>query len=330
MQTHFLPQRGYQPSNALTVVVNNEESTAKPFIEANTVPGSLCQIRQEHLIPVYANNDPLISQLDFIEVMQEKICQVFPNEKVLLPSIRLSHPIMGRTPEARNKKASELESWEKTLYYERMAFIIELPSITDTIGGERLSLTIGGVKAYNLDNLGAKKGSEQRFQIFIGFKTSVCTNLSVMADCGMADLRVRNLEQLQVAIHQLIGSFDAVRQLQLMQQLTYYSLTEQQFAQLIGRCKMYQHLPVDQKSRIPELQFGDSQINSVCRDYYRDHSFCKEANGQINLWKLHSLFTLANKTSYIDNFVDRAVNASTFTYQLADALERGGDSWFLG
>jgi hypothetical protein len=56
-------------------------------------------------------------------------------------------------PEAKDKAAKDLLEHEKTLYYERMAFIIEIPSIADDIDGNRLSLTIGGVKAYNLDNL---------------------------------------------------------------------------------------------------------------------------------------------------------------------------------
>ena len=34
-----------------------------------------------------------------------------------------------------------------------MAFVIEVPTIHDEIDGKQLSLTIGGVKAYNLDNL---------------------------------------------------------------------------------------------------------------------------------------------------------------------------------
>jgi hypothetical protein len=114
-----------------------------------------------------------------------------------------------------------------------------------------------------------------------------------------------------------------------MEVLQQYSLTEQQFAHLIGRCKMYQYLPTSLKQDIPELQFGDSQINSVCKDYYKDNSFCRDSNGNISLWKLYNLFTTANKASYIDTFADRAVNASALTKGLCDALESKGGNWFL-
>ncbi|HUP11152.1 MAG TPA: DUF3871 family protein, partial [Niastella sp.] len=138
-----------------------------------------------------------------------------------------------------------------------------------------------------------------------------------------------NVEQLRFAIYQLVRAFDAITQLQQMEALRQYSLTEQQFAHLIGRCKMYQHLPSSLKEGIPELSFGDSQINSICKDYYKDSSFCRTEGGEISLWKLYNQFTSANKASYIDTFMDRAVNASVFTHQLAYALKQKSNNWFL-
>jgi hypothetical protein len=329
----YNPAQHVNASNsALTVVHNNAApaSTTKPFIEANTIEGSLSELRQHHIIPVFTkDNEPLISQVDFIEATQEIVHEAFRAERILSPSIRLSHPIKGRVPEARNKPASELQEWEKTLYYERMAFIIEVPSISDTIEGEKLSLTIGGVKAYNLDNLSGRRGSEEHFKIFIGFKVSVCTNLCVWSDGFTYDVKVKSLEQLKLAIYLLVRSFDAVNQLKKMEALQHYSLTEHQFAQLIGRCRLYQHLPSHLKQNIPDLQFGDAQVNAVCRDYYRDNSFCRDESGNINLWRLYNLFTAANKQSYIDTFLDRAVNASSFTSELAYALEHKNNNWFL-
>src|SRR5580698_9288118 len=101
----------------------------------------------------------------------------FIGETILSPNYRLSHPIKGRIPEAKTKPAHLLEEHEKTLYYERMAFVVEIPSIKDEVDGSALSLTIGGVKSYSQDNLYGKKGSDEHFKIFIGFKNRVCTNL---------------------------------------------------------------------------------------------------------------------------------------------------------
>lgn len=39
---------------------------------------------------------------------------------ILRPSIRLSHPIVGRIPEAKDKPAIDLAEYEKTIYYENL------------------------------------------------------------------------------------------------------------------------------------------------------------------------------------------------------------------
>lgn len=92
---------------------------------------------------------------------------------------------------------------------------------------------------------------------------------------------------------------------------------------------MYQHLPASIRKNTPELALGESQINSVCRDYYKDDSFCRNEGGDISLWRLYNLFTSANRNSYIDSFLDRAVNAATFTLQLANTMEHKSTNWFL-
>jgi hypothetical protein len=210
-----------------------------------------------------------------------------------------------------------------------MAFIQEISSISDTIEGQQLSLTVGGAKAYNLDNLQNRKGADEHFKVFIGFKVSVCTNLCVWTDGLAGDVRVKNLEQIRTAIYMLVRSFDAITQLKRMEALQQYSFTEQQFDHLIGRCKLYQYLPTSIKQDIPELTFGDSQINSVCKDYYKDVSFCRNADVDISLWRLYNLFASANRNSYIDSFLDRAVNAATFAGELVNALEHKASHWFL-
>src|SRR5690606_41512531 len=87
--------------------------------------------------------------------------------QILPPSIRISHPIKGRIPEAKDKPAHLLREEEETIYYERMAFILEIPTISDTINGNPLSLTVGGIKAHNQDNLYARKGAEENIKLFI-------------------------------------------------------------------------------------------------------------------------------------------------------------------
>ena len=190
-------------------------------------------------------------------------------------------------------------------------------------------LSVGGVKAYNLDNLYNKSGADQHFKFFIGFENKVCTNLSVTTDGYLANLKVKNLDMLRGSMMSLLKDFNAVKLADQLQSFSQYELTEQQFATLIGRCRMYRYLPENLKQEIQELMFGESQINSVCHDYYQDKVFCRSQRGSINLWNLYNLFTGANKSSYIDSFLDRSVNAFQLATELQSALEHKSDCWYL-
>lgn len=305
-------------------------STDIPFIQANTTPMLLSEIENNHLIPVYVkDNEPVISHQDFINSTLEVAHHVYKHERILQPSIRVSHPIKGRIPEAKDKPAKELLEHEKTIYYERMMFILEIPSITDTINGNQLSLTIGGVKSYNLDNLYTRKGGDEQFKIFIGFQNKVCCNLCVWTDGFLGNLRVKNTSQLMKGIYDLVHGYKIERQLYALQNLLHYSLTEHEFATLIGRTRLYNYLPLQLKKDIPNLVPGDTQINAIARDYYQDVSFCRNDDGSISLWNLYNLFTGVNKHSYIDTFLDRGVNAYAFMEGLAQSIEHKQSNWFL-
>lgn len=145
----------------------------------------------------------------------------------------------------------------------------------------------------------------------------------------MGDLKVTTIGQLSACIRSLLEQHNAVFQLNQMKMLCDYSLSESQFAHLIGKARMYQHLPKDVQRDIPQIMFGDQQISSVVRDYYRDNSFCRDEQGNINLWRLYNLFTEANKSSYIDNFIDRSVNAYHFIEKIRWALEEKSNNWYL-
>lgn len=116
-----------------------------------------------------------------------------------------------------------------------------------------------------------------------------------------------------------------------MKQLPEYSLAEQQFAQLLGKTRLYQHLPKKEKEKIqiPELIFNDSQFSTIAKDYYQDESFCRDSMGNINLWKVYNLFTQANKSSYIDTFLERNVNALNFTESIQNTMVDKSYHWFL-
>src|SRR4030042_895556 len=199
--------------------VVDQEVYADQFILTNTLPLSYEQLRNECIIPVFAkDNESTISNPEFILAVYEAAQKWFNGERLLKPAVRVSHPIKGRIPEAMGKSVDLLTDNEKTIYYERMAFVVEIPSIRDTVNGNDLSLTVGGVRAYNLENLYRGK-SEERFKIFIGFQNRVCTNLCISTDGFKAELKVRTVYELADKAYELFSNFNAVQQIEQLNRL---------------------------------------------------------------------------------------------------------------
>lgn len=153
--------------------------------------------------------------------------------------------------------------------------------------------------------------------------------MCVSTDGYLGNLKVRSLDLLYNAIEQLIMEFDAVHVADELSRFQQHTLTESQFAQLVGRARMFKHMPDGAKQGIMELGLGDAQLNAVCKDYYTDNSFCCNSDGSINLWRLYNLLTGVNKTSYIDNFLDRSANAFNLARALMAALQNKADCWYL-
>jgi len=305
------------------------ETSDDRFILANTQPISYADLKHRCIIPVFSkDNESTISHSEFIDTVGQAADKFFAAEKILHPAIRISHPIKGRIPEAMGKPAKLLREQEKTIYYERCAFMYEIPGITTNVSGNRLSLSIGGVRAYNHENLYGRKTVEH-FKVFVGFKNHVCINLCISTDGFLEDLRVTSVQELFNHVFQLLTRFDGERQLAELKRLPEYTMTEHQFAQLIGRSRLYNYLPVKQKKGIEKLPLADTQISVVARDYYRDKSFCRSEDGNIDMWKVYNLFTSATKSSYIDTFLDRNTGSFLFITGLINHLKSSVKSWYL-
>ncbi len=300
------------------------------FIHANTEIITEHDLRTKCIIPVFSkDNESTISHTEFLEAVHFASQNCFKRETMHLPAIRTSHPIKGRVPSAIGKPVDQLREEEKTIYFERMAFVIEVPSIRETINGNELNLTIGGVRAYNLDNLNGKKTYEN-FKVFIGFKNKVCCNLCIWTDGFQSELKAKSVAEIVQEAYKLFSNFRPEQQLQTMSGFGDTFLTEKLFAQLIGRSRLYQFLPKQIKKEILDpIPLMDSQISTVAKDFYSDKSFCRNSDGYIDLWKLYNLFTGANKSSYIDTYLDRGVETTTFIRGLQNALKEGSSHWFL-
>ena len=321
---------GEYAEDATLVMEEQPTKEKRPlFIEANTMEATLDHLKSDCIIPVFAkDNEATLSHVAFIETVQDAARTFFQGEQIELPDIRVSHVIKGRIPEAIHKPANQLLESDKTIYYERCAFVIEIPTIYETVNGNRLTLTIGGVRAYNHTNLYSKKTAE-RFKVFIGFTCKVCTNLCVSTDGYLSYLEVTNTNELYRAVLELFNRYDPAKHIHLMQTLDNTYLTEHQFCQLLGRMRLYQSLPQSQQKAIPRMLLTDSQINNVAKSYIQDENF-SSLGSDLSMWKFYNLLTGANKNSYIDSFLDRAYNATEMAIGINAALH-GDDKyrWFI-
>lgn len=312
-------------------ILSRREVKRLPFIEANTKEVTIEHLKDDCIVPVFSkDNEITISHPNFIESVWEAANRVFPSESIELPDIRVSHIIKGRTPEAIHKSVKDLLEEDKTIYYERMMFCFEIPSIHEDIAGNRLNLTIGGVRSYNHENLYSKKGME-KFKLFIGFKNLVCCNMCVSTDGFKSELKVMDVNGLLNAAMQLFQEYNAAKHLYYMGAFKDSYMTEHQFAQFLGKSRLYQYLPNEQRRLLPQMLMTDTQIGIVAKSFYHDDNFSLPDNQkEISMWNVYNLLTGANKSSYIDNFLDRAYNAT----QLVDGLNKAlyGDSeysWFI-
>lgn len=312
--------------NYLPAISGGKLNTDPPFIVANTHDVTLNDLMTQCIVPVFAkDNEATLPHNFFVAIVHGVANKVFGT--VTEPQIRVSHEIKGRIPSAIHKPAKELLEHEKTMYYERMMFNVDIPNVLTCIDGNTLNLSVGGVRAYNLENLYSRKSLE-KFKVYIGFKNKVCSNMCISTDGYQMEFRVSTWQELQEKVTRLFENYNADNDIKMYEDFTNYELNESQFAQLIGKSKLYHYLPKKSKNKLPELLMNDTQINQIAKTYYHDENFAND-NGNINLWKLYNLFTGANKSSYIDSFIDRGTNASSFVNHIRKSLEFETNSWFL-
>ncbi|WP_338732132.1 DUF3871 family protein [Mangrovimonas cancribranchiae] len=313
------------------VVVDDQvvtQSERQPFIVANTEEVTLNHLERDCIIPVFSkDNETTIAHHEFINTLRNQLEVIMPEQQIQTPEIRVSHVVKGRVPSAIGKPAKELLEEEKTIYYERMAFNILVPSISRNINGNMLHLSIGGVRAYNQENLYSKK-SPEKFKLFIGFRNNVCTNLCVSTDGFLSDIRVSSVEGLCKAVMDLFKGHSLEEHLMTLQDFNNYTITEEVFAHLIGKLRMQPYRRV-KNDLDKSLEINDSQINKVVKGFYKDQNFKSNSEGKISLWQLYNLFTGANKSSYIDSFVDRSLSAFVFVKEIGHSIKNQTPNRYL-
>ncbi len=121
-------------------------------------------------------------------------------------------------------------------------------------------------------------------------------------------------------------------ELKLMEKYSFSQERLQKVADMFIFC-CYTGLPYQEMASLKHesiIQGNDSHINTMAKDYYEDQNFSRMEDGRINLWSVFNLFTQANKSSYIDTFLDRNLNAFEFSKGIQKTLNGDSDyHWFL-
>ena len=317
-------------NNIESQIISEQDVTTSrsSFLEANTEQVTLSHLKNDCIVPVYRDNEMTISHAEFIQATKEVVEFNYSGSRILDPNIRVSHIMKGRIPSAIGKPVKELLDHEKTTYYQRTAFIIEIPSFTESVNGDKVSLMVGGVRALNQESLFSKRSLE-KFKICIGAKVHVCTNLCISTDGLNAEIKVASISELKQKINELIQTFNPQSFLSKMERMVHFNLDELQFAHTIGKLRMFQHLSKEEKADKFHLGLIDTQVNTMVKEYYNDPNFSRSNEGSINMWNFYNLMTSANKSSYIDSNFERGANAFEFVSSLCDSIENQTENWFL-
>lgn len=302
------------------------------FIESNTQAISIEELATRCIVPTFSDNSLTIAHQNAIAAVYKAAEDVFG--ELTPPECRVSHAINGRVASAIHKPTKELTDEEKTIFYQRLAFVAHVKSLTRIVAGQPVELTIGMCRAYNEDKLYSRK-SPEKFKIFVGWKVRVCSNLCLTCNGNSGTVEVLTEADVYQKAYQLFRRFDPEKEdtLQLIGALHNTRVSESQFCYIIGRLRLYQALPTEVQKTLPMIDIGDAATNAAVRGFVSNPNFgLKEGEGSITTFEMLQLFNEALKQSYIDKFVDRNQNATDFALGIQRALlgiDTEGYNWFL-
>ena len=303
-------------------VINEEEwdenDNHPNFIESNTQAITLEELTTKNIIPTFSDNSLTISHQNFIGAVTKVAEQVFGELKPV--ECRVSHPIIGRIPSAQHKKANELREDEKTIFYQRMAFVAHVKNLTRTINGQTVHLVVGGVRGYNEDKL-YNRASSMKFKIFVGWQVRVCSNLCLTCDGFSGTIECMTEADIMQKSLELFSSFNPNKEntLRLLENLYSTTISEELFCKIIGRMRLYQNLPIEEQKKLPLLTIGDQAVNAMVKNYVTNQNFGKNT-GEVTCWNLLQFANEAVKSSYIDKWLERNQNCTDFAIGIQKAI----------
>lgn len=122
--------------------------------------------------------------------------------------------------------------------------------------------------------------------------------MCVSTDGYRSELKVMSTTELFNAVVRLFQEYNIAQHMYYMSAYKDTYMRESQFAQFLGRCRLYQFLPVDQKKKLPQMLMTDTQIGLVAKAYYNDDNFSTLLDSrEISMWNVYNLLTGANKVA---------------------------------
>jgi hypothetical protein len=303
------------------------------FIESNTQAITIEELATKCIVPTFSDNSLTIAHQNAIAAVYKAAEDVFG--ELTPPECRVSHAINGRVASAIHKPTKDLLDEEKTIFYQRLAFVAHVKSMTRVVAGSEVHLCIGLCRCYNQDKLYSRK-SPEKITIFAGWIVRVCSNCCLTTNGNSGTVEVLTEADVYQKAYQLFRRFDPEKEdtLKLIENLHNTRISESQFCYLIGRLRLYQALPNEVQKTLPIIEIGDAAANAAVRGFVSNPNFgLKEGEGSISMFDMLQLFNHAIKqTSYIDRFVDRNQNCTDFALGIQKAIQGNdteGYSWFL-
>ena len=303
------------------------------FIESNTHSISYDELTTKHVIPTFSEGSLSLSHGSIINATMRAAEAVYGE---LTPvEIRVSHRIQGRTPEAMNKPASELQDLDITTFYQRMAFISHVKTLTRSINGVEVHLCIGGTRSYSEDKLFGRP-TPSKMRLFVGWFVKICSNGCLTCSGNSGSIECLTEADVYEKALALFNGFDPEKEttLELLENLGTTRISESEFCKIIGRLRLYQALPASEQNVLPKVIFGDQAANKIVQGYVSNPNFgLKEGADSISLWEFLQLANEAVKQgAYIDNWLERNQNCTDFVLGIQRALlgtDQDGYDWFL-
>lgn len=324
---------GGQVMSQISLGTAEEQAEHPNFIESNTQGISYEELTTKHVIPTFSEGSLSLSHGSIINATMRAAEEVYGE---LTPvEIRVSHRIQGRTPEAMNKPASELQDSDITTFYQRMAFCAYVKTLTRSINGVDVNLVIGATRSYSEDKLFGRP-TPSKMKLFVGWMVKICSNGCLTCDGNSGTIECLTEADVYEKALALFHGFNPEKEnaLAMLENLGTTNISEQEFCNIIGRLRLYQALPAAEQNVLPKVIFGDQAANKIVQGYVSNPNFgLKEGADSISLWEFLQLANEAVKQgAYINDWLDRNQNCTDFVLGIQKAIlgeDQEGYDWFL-